>query len=100
MIATSIVQSLRLLDAGMPVESADMHWFGVNDVALELVVGEPFLFLGQDVEYPAWSLSALWQMIHEYGEVYEFSTDTGPDELIESLVTIICSHYAPAPSEQ
>ena len=97
MIATSIEQSRRLLDAGMPVESADMHWFGINDVASELVVGEPFLL---DVEYPAWSLSALWQMIHEAGEVYEFSTDIQPEELIETLVATICSHYAPAPSEQ
>jgi len=100
MIATSIEQSRRLLDAGMPVESANMHWFGVNDVAMELVVGGPFLFLEQDAEYPAWSLSALWQMLYDAGEIYEFSTDTGPNELIESLVTIICSHYAPDPSEQ
>lgn len=84
MIATSIVQSLRLLDAGVPKESADLIAFNAKSMN----------------SVPAWSLSALWQIIHEAGEIYEFSTDIQPEELIETLVTTICSHYAPAPSEQ
>lgn len=110
MIATSIVQSLRLLDAGVPKESADMMWVvpetfdsgfdGEDENTPDPPASLKLQRYGRYCDTPAWSLSALWQMIHEAGVIYEFSTDTGPDELIESLVTIICSHYAPAPSEQ
>jgi len=96
MIATNIEQSRRLIAAGVPMDSADMCWYkAANGLFFLAVRGEtPFW------EHDAWSLSALWQMIHEAGEVYEFSTDIQPEELIETLVTTICSHYAPAPSEQ
>lgn len=108
MIATSIEQSRRLLDAGLDPGSADMFWINVEVWNREekRLVCEWFINVGQSQfqtlphHCPAWSLSALWQVLYDAGEIYEFSTDTGPDELIESLVTIICSHYAPAPSEQ
>ena len=87
-IATSIEQSRRLLAAGIDTESADTHWFGVSD--LELVFGRPFLFFGQDVEYPAWSISALWQMVHELDKTYEFPSSLSADELIETLTSTIC----------
>lgn len=102
MIATSFVQSSQLLAAGIDPKSADMYWGHVDfggRFQITLLPANPHLDINSTIS-PAWSLSALWQMIHEAGVIYEFSTDTGPDELIESLVTIICSHYAPAPSEQ
>lgn len=100
MIATSFVQSSQLLAAGIDPKSADMRWETFSGCVPHLCYQPNVMPLIAPKVTPAWSLSALWRMIHEAGEVYEFSTDTGPDELIESLVTIICSHYAPAPSEQ
>lgn len=99
-IATSIEQSKRLMEARVPKESADMSW----------VVPETFDsgFDGEDentpdhpaslklqrywryCDTPAWSISALWQIIHELDETYEFPTTLSADELIETLTSTIC----------
>jgi len=97
-IPTSIEQSKRLLEAGVPKGSADMKhtrlvieadgggYFSIGprkDFHIE--VGNAKF----EDEVPAWSLSALWQMIHDLDKTYEFPTSLSADELIETLVTTI-----------
>lgn len=84
-IATSIEQSKRLLEAGVPKESADMCWYkAVNGLFFLAVRGEtPFW------EHDAWSLSALWQMVHELDKTYDFPSELSADELMETLVKTI-----------
>lgn len=38
---------------------------------------------------PAWSLSALWQMVHKLDKTYEFPTTLSADKLMETLVRTI-----------
>ena len=49
------------------------------------------LFVGEVTPngLPAWSLSALWQMVYELDRTYEFPTELSADELIETLVRTI-----------
>lgn len=81
MIATSIEQSKKLIEAGIPNESADMCWY-------KAVCGY-HLTVSQDLDIPAWSLSALWDYIHNLDKTYEFPTTMSADELIETLVNTI-----------
>lgn len=80
MIATSIEQSKRLIEAGIPKASADMCLaYGkleTNRASLKN-------------EFPAWSLSALWDYIHNLDKTYDFPTTMSAEELIETLVNTI-----------
>lgn len=83
-IATTREQSGRLLTAGVPRDSADMQYNAVptrNGPSIQLFVGE-----ATPNGLPAWSLSALWQMVYELDKTYEFPTELSADELIEMLV--------------
>lgn len=113
MIATSIEQSKRLLKAGLEPKSADMYYKnnlpwtdkeprysavlsdGSPAEALEwynkgYTAGgkEPLPLL--HFCFPAWSLSALWDYIHNLDKTYDFPTTMSADELIETLVSTIC----------
>lgn len=91
MIATNIEQSKRLLEAGVPKESADMMWEQHYDCLPYLTI-IPRTTLGRSIgahAIYAWSLSVLWQMVHDLDKTYEFPTELSADELIESLVTTI-----------
>ena len=63
MIATTIEQSKRLLEAGIDPQTADMSWSNV--IVKEKAV--PLLFVGDaaPASMPAWSLSALTQLLPE-----------------------------------
>lgn len=65
-------------------EKADRENYGF-DTSNEISAKEDFL----SRLFPAWSLSALWQMIHDLDKTYEFPTSLSADELIETLVTTI-----------
>lgn len=111
-IATSIEQSKRLLDAGVPKESADMYY--KNNLpwtdkeprySAVLSVGSPSKVLewfnkgytagGKEPLsllhfcFPAWSLSVLWQVVHELDKTYDFPSELSADELMETLVKTI-----------
>lgn len=88
-IATSIEQSKRLLDAGVPIESADMYWHNGFDYPISKK--RTSLTLNQLLPDfpPAWSLSALWQMVYNLDKTYEFPTELSADELIATLVRTI-----------
>lgn len=63
-ICTSIEQSKKLIELGIDVNSADMLWiydFVVNDINGLNVISDNFKPEENDI--PAWSLSALLQLI-------------------------------------
>ena len=68
------------------MDSADMCWYkAANGLFFLAVRGEtPFW------EHDAWSLSALWQMVHELDKTYDFPSSLSADELIETLTSTIC----------
>ena len=97
MIATSIPQSKRLLEAGLDKEMADMCWrnyvltydFGH---AMEVGAVEPILYAFNTKSRdstPAWSLAALWDIVHSLDKTYDFDTKMSSEELIEILVKTI-----------
>ena len=101
-IATTIEQSKRLMEAGVNKESADMMWTNrvetcddwghfvtVEEETEHLEIAFSYFILN-GVARPAWSLSALWQMVHELDKTYEFPTTLSSDDLIELLVKTIC----------
>ena len=58
-ICTSIEQSLKLIELGIDVKTADMCWCNENDV-----IAVPYNSACEIVKYaPAWSLSALLDII-------------------------------------
>lgn len=88
-IATTVEQSRRLLEAGVPKESADMRWEAFPGCVPHLCYQlDSMPFIAPKVT-PAWSLSALWQMVHELDKTYEFPSRLSADELIENLVKTI-----------
>ena len=66
-------------------EKADRDNYGF-DTSNEIEAKEDFL----SRHFPAWSLSALWQIVHELDKTYEFPTTLSSDDLIELLVKTIC----------
>lgn len=98
-IATSIEQSKRLLAAGHDPRSCDMRWTNnveedkgwgfiltCQEEEYHLELGQPFFDFPSEPSIPAWSLSALWQMVYELDRTYDFPTELSADELIETLV--------------
>lgn len=96
MIATTIEQSKRLISAGLDPKGADMFYalfylpFGDETEPYEIrliITTDKCCPCKGDI--PAWSLSALWQMVYELDRTYEFPTTMSADELIENLVKTI-----------
>lgn len=100
MIATTIEQSRRLLEAGVSASTADMCYqnyeFEVEengDVIHEscrpvggLHVGNPFN------DFPAWSLGALWNLCGD-NAIELCTADCTAEEVITILVTrLICAY--------
>ena len=89
-IATSIEQSKRIMEARVPKDSADMRWEQfAGCIPLLCYQQGPTPLIATKIT-PAWSLSALWQMVHELDKTYEFPSSLSTDELIETLTSIIC----------
>lgn len=87
-IATTIEQSKRMIDTGIDIEeSADFYYDSKGYLQWR---GDPVLFQIASFQVPAWSLSALWQIVHELDKTYEFPTTLSSDDLIELLVKTIC----------
>lgn len=83
-IATTIEQSKRMIDTGIDIEeSADFYYDSKGYLQWR---GDPVLFQIASFQVPAWSLSALWQMVYELDKTYEFPTELSADELMETLV--------------
>lgn len=90
-IATTIEQSKRLLDTGVGQKSADMKWAMFQGCVPHLCYESNSMLLAvAPTVYPAWSLSALWDIIHNLDKTYEFPSSLSSEQLIENLVTRIC----------
>lgn len=97
-ICTNEKQSLRLLSAGVPLEMADMYIARSDSgesVYRSLPNGPLSFWKVQEEGYhvtctSAFSLSALWDIIHKLDKTYEFPSSLSSEQLIENLVTRIC----------
>lgn len=95
MIATTKLQSRRLIAAGVSPESADM-FYGVvmfGDTRRETLLPRNECIEKNAITFYAWSLSALWDILHNLDKTYEFDTRPDSELLIERLVGIICYKF-------
>lgn len=92
MIATTIEQAEDLVKAGVSPDTADMMWVPVPTRHKGVVER---LYVGQATPNgtPAWSISALWDILHSLDKTYEFPTTFSADELIAQLVMILCIKF-------
>lgn len=88
-IATTKEQGQRLINAGMNILTADMHWL-IHRPHNTLHFG-PGLYHDdyEQREFPAWSLASLWHYVHSLDKTYEFSTAMDTEDIIEALVNTI-----------
>ena len=95
MIATTKLQSRRLIAAGVGTESADMIYGMVmfGDTRRETLLPRNECIEENAITFYAWSLSALWNILHNLDKTYEFETKMSSEELIEYLVTLICIRF-------
>jgi len=63
MIATTIGQSKRLLELGLDPKTADCMWLVTSRARLHVLDGEPISNYDRWENYPAWSLSALLEVM-------------------------------------
>ena len=98
-IATTIEQGNRLIEAYVDPKTADMKHTRLvvetdSDGYVSLFTKSVFhVEIGEarfEGEKPAWSLSALWDIIHQLDKTYEFPSSLSSEQLIENLVTRIC----------
>ncbi len=104
-IATTLEQSKRLLEAGVPGESADLWWriyrpmtmtnkfayipAGPEESALSFSPCNNTILPGLR-NVPAWSMARLWGIVRENMLTLEYDTADTPSKVIESLVYMIC----------
>ena len=94
--ATTITQSRKLLNAGIDISTADMVYSkntadGVAEEYLLYYNNEDII---EDDEIPAWSISALWDVMNDYKSQF-----TSPpvrsitsDELLDMMVQYILNY--------
>lgn len=95
MIATTKLQSRRLITAGVSTESADMVYGMVmfGDTRRETILPINECIEENAITFYAWSLSALWDILHNLDKTYELETNMSAEELIEYLVNLICYKF-------
>ena len=91
---------MRLLNAGLDKKSADMHWkasaYERNEdgqwvpqesgAHVYINIGAP----KNELEFPAWSMGRLWQILNENGVwFYEYATCDQAEKVLESLVNAV-----------
>lgn len=91
MIATTKQQGRMLMTAGVRVETADMVYGLVlfGDIQVETVLPKNEEIAKSAIRFPAWSMAALWDIIHGFDETYEFNTKQDSKEIIEDMVSTI-----------
>lgn len=102
MIATTIEQGKRLLDAGLDPKTADMCYIeeiitnGIGCIPYKRTWSEyPCVDTHEEsegpelVSLPAWSLSKLWDIMLRSGVVYEYSTSESSKDVLDSLVDAV-----------
>ena len=101
MLATNFEQSKRLLDAGVSPKTADVYWTNIIETSengyFAKAESQWHIEVGKahdpEDEVPAWSLSALWNIIHRLDKTYNFETDMSAEELMEFLVNTIVYRF-------
>lgn len=84
---TDYFQSLELMQAGVPRESADYYFSKDCQYNSKHKRQEPaFPYV------PCWSIGALWEFIFSYGgkRVFVFDTSSSSAELIDAMVQAAC----------
>ena len=90
MIATTIEQSKELLNAGLDPESADMRWEQLPGFVPHLCYQPDVMPLIAPKVTPAWSLSKLWDILHDSGQMfYEYPTTLSAVQVLDSLVEAV-----------
>lgn len=88
-LLTDYFQSLELVEAGVPRDTADYYFhkdcmYNSSEKRFE----PPFPYT------PCWSVAALWEYIFSNSGdgdiVYEFSTELSSSELVDALVDAAC----------
>lgn len=95
MIATTKLQSRRLIAAGVSTESADMVYGIVmfGDTRRETILPRNESIEENAITFYAWSLAALWDVLHHLDKTYEFETNMSAEALIGVLVNLICMRF-------
>lgn len=86
MIATTREQGERL---GKLLNAEDTADFYYDSHGILEWRGDPVLFMIGSFQTPAWSLSALWDIVHNLDKTYDFDTKMSSEELMELLVKTI-----------
>ena len=83
---TDYFQSLEMLQAGIPRETADYFFHKGNEYLNSRKRYEPaFPYV------PCWSVGAIWEYLHDNSkEVFSFDTDSSTESLVEELVRAAC----------
>ena len=86
-LLTDYFQSLELVQAGVPRETAD--YFFQKDC---LYTNTKKRYEPAFPYVPCWSIGALWEILHERApkKVYAFDTGLSTRELVEAIVNSIC----------
>lgn len=74
-IATTIVQSKHLLELGLDPKTADCMWLVTSRARLHVLDGEPISNYDRWENYPAWSLSALFEVMPKGTELVKMQND-------------------------
>lgn len=90
MIATSYWQSLELLRVGLDRETADFYYAEIPGGKKALNWRGKVVYPLIPIEIPSWSLSALWDIVHNIDKTYEYDTKMSAQELLDTLVSTIC----------
>ena len=83
-LLTDYFQSLELVKAGVPKETAD-YFFHKDCIYTESEKRQEPAF----PYVPCWSIGALWEYFHDTGRVYDFGTDMSSSELLDAMVSAI-----------
>lgn len=89
MLSTNITQSKRLLEAGLDQKTADMRWEDFPGCVPHLCYQPNSTSLIAPKVTPAWSLSALWDIMLRSGVAYEYSTCESSKDVLDSLVAAV-----------
>lgn len=94
MVVTSYWQSLELLQVELDRETADFYYVDTPSGRKSLRWrGEEAVFCLTASEIPAWSLSALWNIIHGLDKTYEYPTALTAAEVMESIIATIIHRF-------
>ena len=100
---TSVEQSKRLIEAGICPMTADMYWqlfsdidvtdqfISQDDYVLNLLYGDEMVLFSVPRCIPAWSFSAIWDLMDTTNAVFDYLTSDKSQNVLDSLVETLIS---------